>query len=313
MTTLETLDRWRADGQISDGQHATLSALVSGRRLSVFLEINVVLYAGVLAFVAGLAWTARAYSAAWGDAAILGPSTLLMLGAFGYCAARVGPYTRDEAPAAGMVLDYALYFACLVLAVELGYVEYRFHLLDAAWHHYLLASAVLYLLLAYRFDNRLVLSLALATLGSWCGVRMSLWSIVNADGLRVTIAGYGLLVAAIGALTYRAGIKRHFLDAYMHVAAHAILGALTSGVFTGRVGLWMGPLLLAATGCAVGGVRTRRFAFVAYGVVYGYLGVSWLLLRGVHGPTDALLYLVVSGAAVLLGLVAVARRFGRDE
>lgn len=312
MTIRETLDEWRAGGQLSDEQHATLSALVSGRRQSVFLELNALLYLGVLAFVAGLAWTARTYSAAWGDAAILGPSTVLMLAAFGYCASRVGPYTPAQAPDAGFVLDYALYFGCLVFAVELGYLEYRFQLLQAQWHHYLLASAVLYLLLAYRFDNRFVLALAVTTLGSWWGVRVSLWAVFNADTVRLSTLGFGLALAAVGTATYYAGIKRHFLDAYLHVAANAVLGALTSGVVVGRVAVWMLPLLLAAAVCATGGVRTRRFSFVAYGVIYSYIGVSRLMLEGLHGPTDALLYFVVSGAAVLVGLVALARRFGRD-
>ncbi len=145
MTTLEALERWRAEGAISDRQHAALTALASGRRMSVFLELNAVLYIGVLAIVGGLAWTIRTYAAAWGDAAVIAPGLLCMLGAFAYCVARSDPYTPARAPARSFVLDYVLYFACLVFAIELAFVEYRFELLRARWHAYLLASAMLYL------------------------------------------------------------------------------------------------------------------------------------------------------------------------
>ena len=54
-----------------------------------------------------------------------------------------------------------------------------------------------------------------------------------------------------------------------------------------------------------------RFAFVAYGVVYGYLGISIPVLRQVSSFTALLAYFVISGTIVILALVALARRLGR--
>ena len=63
MKTVDQLDRWLAEGEISAGEHATLSAVAGGRRLSVYVELNAALYLGVLSFAGGLAWTARTYAA----------------------------------------------------------------------------------------------------------------------------------------------------------------------------------------------------------------------------------------------------------
>ena len=61
------------------------------------------------------------------------------------------------------------------------------------------------------------------------------------------------------------------------------------------------------------GVRFRRFAFVVYGVLFGYAGISFRMLLDIGSFTSALAYLVVSGTIVIVTLVLVARRFGRDE
>jgi hypothetical protein len=61
------------------------------------------------------------------------------------------------------------------------------------------------------------------------------------------------------------------------------------------------------------GVRFDRFAFVAYGTLYGYAGVSARLLESIGGPTIALWYFVITGTLVVIGLTVVARRFARDE
>jgi len=59
-------------------------------------------------------------------------------------------------------------------------------------------------------------------------------------------------------------------------------------------------------------VRFKRFAFVVYGVLYGYAGVSGRLLGEVRSFSAGLAYFVVSGIVVVVALVALARTFGRD-
>jgi hypothetical protein len=312
VTTLDYLNQWAADGRLSAPQHRLLTSLVQRERISVFIELNALLYLAVLFFAGGLAWTARVYSAQWGDAAILIPATTLVVGCLGYCFVRGQPFARTHVGTSGLAFDYVLYLACLVFAVELGYVEYRFQLLRDRWDYYLLASAVAYFLLAYRFDNRFVLSLAVATLGGWFGVRLARLDLFVADTLRLYALAYGSTVAALGAGLHRAALKPHFVDTYMHLSANVVLAALVSGVIDSRSGsLWLIALLIASAAAVVGGVRARRFAFVVYGVGYGYVGISHELLRNISGDQATLSYLVVSASITIAGLVILSRRIGR--
>ncbi len=189
-----------------------------------------------------------------------------------------------------------------------------FHLLRDNWDNYLLLSAVVYFVLAYRFDNRFVLSLALSTLAGWFGLRLSHVPTFGENMLRTSALVYGTVVALAGTGLYRIGVKKHFLEAYLHIAANVLFVALVSALF-GRDVEWRYVLgLLGLAGIAiVEGVRLKRFAFVVYGVGYGYVGISARVLHEIDSLTASLAYVVTSGTIVIGALVLLARRFGREE
>jgi hypothetical protein len=311
MTTLERLEDWRKSGAIREEQYKTISALVRKERFSVFLELNILLYLGVLSFVAGAGWTVQTYFADLGDASIIIPLTILVGASFYYCFSRVKPYSNLQVESPNLGFDYILYLGCLLLGVELGYLETRFHLLDSQWDYYLLFSALVFFASAYRFDNRFVLSLALSTLAAWFGIKTSRFEFFELSAVRVSAIVYGVIVIIAGLWLHKTGIKKHFLETYLHIATNVLLAALVSGVGA-KVFWWYLPIALAAAAITFwGGLRYRRFAFVAYGIIYGYIIVSWQILNSRMGDSLILTYFVISGVVVLLGMILLARRIGR--
>lgn len=312
MTTLDRLDEWKALGVISEAQHATLSAIVRRERFSLYVELNALLYIGVIALVAGLGWTFKDYVTDLGDAAILSILALLMAASFGYCVIKARPYAHEEVASPSFAFDYILYFACLVLSLTLAFVETRFAIFNG-WDTHLLLASIIFGGLAYRFDNRFVLSLALSTLAGYLGLRLTGFNTLDTELLRIVGFAYGAFIMGLGFLLKRQGIKPHFFDVYLQLGANAVLLAGLSGVFDGGRPIEYLLLLLACSAAAIAlGIRFRRFAFVAYGTLYGYIGISGRLLDNLGGFTEALVYIVVSGTLVLVALVAIARRFGRD-
>lgn len=298
---------------ISDEQHAMLTALVRRERFSVFVELSALLYLGVLSIAGGLAWTFRAYVASLGDVAILSILALLMAVAFGYCFTRTGPYSNDEVESPTLVFDYVLYFGCLIFSATLAFVEARFGIFQG-WDTHLLLAASVFGVLAYRFDNRFVLSLALSALAGYLGLKLAVFDGMSSERARIVAMLYGGSLIGAGLLLNRRAIKRHFLDVYLQLGANAILLAASSGVLEPRTGLaYLAVLMMLSAASIYLGVRFRRFAFVAYGTLYGYAGLSLWLLNLIGGPTLALLYFVVTGSIVVIALVMLARRFGRDE
>ena len=127
MTILARLEQWREQGAISPEQHAHLASLCRGEPFSLFLELNILLYAGVLAFVAGLGWTVSTWSQQLGDVLVLAILSAILAACFWYCFSRAPAWSLAETPAPSAIFDYVLYLGSLVWCVELAYLENRFH------------------------------------------------------------------------------------------------------------------------------------------------------------------------------------------
>ncbi|MGH9645592.1 MAG: DUF2157 domain-containing protein [Bryobacteraceae bacterium] len=313
MNILARLERWEEQGAISPEQHSHLGNLARGEPFSLFLELNILLYAGVLAFVAGLGWTVTTWSHQLGDVVVLTILSGILAACFWYCFSRAAAWSRAETPGPSPIFDYVLYLGSLVWCVELAYLENRFHVLSGQWDLYLLATACFFFFLAYRFDNRFVLSLALSSLAGWFGLTISHWPSHQDATYREYALLYCLLVGVGGATLRRRGLKAHFFGTYLNIVANVLFWAVLSGVFEGqRYGLWFLALLIAC-GVSLGwGLTRRQFAFVAYAAVYGYVGVSWILIRNTRDETLILTYFVITAIAMVVALVLIARRFGRS-
>ena len=157
-----------------------------------------------------------------------------------------------------------------------------------------------------------VLSLALSALAGWFGLKLSHWpegsSAYRDDGIL-----FSLITGAAGIALHRAAIKAHFLGTYLNLAANVFLVAVLSGVFNHDNYGWWFLLLLAGCGVALAyGLMVKQFSYVAYAAVYGYVGVSSVLMRHVNDSQVILSYYVITGIGMLLLLFAIARRFGKE-
>lgn len=313
MTIFTRLEQWTDRGLITPEQKTLLAGLVRGEPFSLFLELNVLLYAGILAFVAGLGWTITTWSQQMGDVVVLTILSALLAACLWHCFSRAPAWSPAETPSPSLVFDYVLYLGALIWSVELAYIENRFRMLSGQWDMYLLATSALFFFLAYRFDNRFVLSLALSSLAAWFGFTISQWPRHHDAAYRQYAILYSLIVSGAGTALERRGVKPHFFGAYLNISANVLFWALLSGVFDREHDvLWLLCLLAACGASLAWGITRRQFPFVAYAAVYGYVGVSAVLVRDMNSSEAILSYFIVTGIAMLVMLVWIARRLGRE-
>ena len=309
MTILNRLEQWKASGVLSPEQHTLLAGLSRGEPFSVFVELNILLYAGVLAFIAGLGWTVVTWSKQMGDVLVLASLSAMLIASLWYCFSRAAAWSPAETPSPSLLFDYVLYLGSLVWSVELSYIETRFHLLSGQWDLYLLSTAGLFFLLAYRFDNRFVLSLALSALAGYFGLTISHLPRQQDAAYRQYAIVYSVLIAAAGVACERRRLKPHFFGTYLNIAANVLFWAVLSGVFQSEgYGIWLVCLLAACAASLAWGLKRRQFSFIAYAAIYGYVGVSAVLLRT---SVPVFGYFLMTGVAMIVGLLHLARRFGR--
>jgi hypothetical protein len=313
MKIITRLEQWKEHGVISAEQHTFLAGLSRGEPFSLFLELNILLYAGILTFVAGLGWTVTTWSQQLGDVLVLTALSLIFAACLWYCFSRAPVWSAAEVPSPGLVFDYVLYLGSLAWSLELTYLERWLHLLSGEWDVYLLATAIFFFFLAYRFDNRFVLSLAFTSLAGWFGLTISHWPSHQDAAYRQYAILYSLFVVFAGAILQRRGWKTHFFGTYLNIAANVLFWALLSGVFQRQGGaVWFLALLATCGACLAWGLPRRQFSFIAYAAVYGYVGVSSILIREINSDAAILSYFVVTGSAMLVLLVHIARRTGRE-
>ena len=314
MSVAELLHKMFSEKKLSAVQLGTLLDIHEKRLFSVHQELRLFLYAGILMIIAGAGLTIKQHFSNLGDVAIIGGLSLCFSAAFIYCFIKGNAYAHEEVPSPNIAFDYLLFFGCSFFSMDIAYIEMKLHLLGDFWDNYLLASAALFLFLAYRFDNRLVLSLALSTIAAWFGFTLSGHRFSFEQYYREYAIAYGCVVLLLGGLLYRLEIKRHFFDVYLNFAVHFLGMALLAGIARYKfLSPYFWGLLLACAALAAYAMRSRKFLYMLYAVIYGYIGISIVLVDQIIDQTLLVLLYFIVTSLVVIGLIFVISRNFKEE
>ena len=297
---------------IPASQAALLLDLHEKRVVGVHQELRVLLYAGLLLVLAGAGWTVKTHFASLGDLAVISALSLCAAAAFFYCVRKGPAFDRGRVATPTMAFDYILFFGCAFFAMDLAYLETRFGMLGSGWMHYLLLSTLLFGALAYRYDNRLVLSMALSSFAAWFGFTLSDVSVFRFDAYwRIYAITYAAFVFAAGLVSHRLDVKKHFFDIWLNFAIHFLCLALLAGVFEYKILSLYFPLLAAACVLiAIYALRSRRFFYMLFAIGYGYIGLSFVLVDWIEREVVLIFtYFVVSSLTVVWTVFKLSRRF----
>jgi len=297
--------------KLGPGQAELLLDLHERRIISIHRELRFFLYVGILLVIAGAGLTVKQYFIHLGDLAIISVLTFGSLAAFLYCFLKGNPYRKDQVASPNIVFDYILFFGCAFYSMDIAYIEAQFHVLGDGWKNYLLISAAAFFFLSHRFDNRLVLSMALSTLAAWFGFTLSGYRLPFGEYYRLSAIAYGLLVLCGGILLYRLSVKKHFFDIYLNFAVHFLCIALISGVAQYKIlSLYFPGFLTACAALAFYSVRVRKFLYTLFAVIYGYIGISIVVVDQIHRETFLMFAYFILTPLLIIGLIfKVSRKF----
>ena len=234
-----------------------------------------------------------------------------------YCLRRAGPILTSRSSRRISRSTTSCTSGASPCRVLLGYLAFRFEWFRPYSDDGVLFIAGVFAVLAYRFDNRFVLSLALASIAGWFGPEAAgVRRYISGASCGVSALAYGAIVAGSGALMYRQGIKRHFLEAYLHIAANAIFAALVSGAGVRRSrGRCTCLALLVSSrrrqSCSASGSDALHSSPTAPSMAMPGSAATVLPILG--SATAFLGYFFVTGSLVIVSLAVLARRFGRSE
>ena len=323
MSPKEVLSELDKQGILPREQQAVLAEYEQQKPVSIYGELRSMLYVGITALSAGLGYLI------YDNFDQIGHGALLLAMAAGCVACLV--YAWLNRPVWSMTIvrdraaftDYALLLFCLLFLTLEGYAQYQYTLFGTRYGLATLLPALLFLPLAYHFDHRGVLAIALVALISWVGVTvrpLNLYLKTNffAQPTVLSAIGLSLLLIGVALALERRSIKPHFTYTYLTTAGNLLLIALLGGLFNFQEQrlLYALALLVTCVGFDLYARYERRtkpdrtagsFLFLLMATVYGYIGLTFLFFTYVH-PTDwgdgwYYWYFILTGIALIAYLI----------
>ncbi|GAB2531749.1 hypothetical protein GCM10027085_23380 [Spirosoma aerophilum] len=279
------------------------------------------LYIGILLTSSGLGLLVYDNFDQIGQGALLAAIAAACAGSF-YFAWRNRPvWTPAQTKSRSTFGDYALILACLLFLTLEGYAQYAYNVFGSRYGLVTLLPAALFLPLAYRFDHRGVLSMALTALISWVGVTvrpLELYFKTNFFDQATVLSAIVLALVLIGGafVLEQRRIKPHFTYTYLTIAGNLLMVALLGGLFNfNDVRLWFAAGLAVA--CFVFDRYTRQqrqsasasegsFLFLLMSSVYGYIGITYLFFHYLRPDGDDVYYwyFIVTGIGFVYYLMS---------
>jgi hypothetical protein len=284
-----------AEGLLPPAQAAAIREDERTRLFSVHYELRTLLYLGITLLVGGLGVLVYQHIDSIGHGVIVAVITLAMCASFAYAARHEPEFTWGEAPRTSIAADYLLLLSCLLFLVLEGYLQVQYGLFGTRYGLVTVLPAVLFFYLAYRFDHRGVLSMAITALAAWVGVSVAPLTLFTegfpAERLSVPGLLLGLVLLAAGLVSERFRRKPHFGYTYMLLGSNVALLAAMVRLFEGSGSgtewstlVRMRVLLVALLVLGICTMlvwyarRTQSYVFLLLAVSYGYVAFTGALL-----------------------------------
>lgn len=297
----QILEKLQADNLLSPEEYQKLSHRFNTKLFSVHWELKIILYLGVMLLSTGLGILIYQNIDTIGHTAIVTAIALACLACFSYAWTKRKPFTWQETISEHPLADYILLLGCLLFLTWEGYLQIQYNIFGERYGLATLIPAVLFFFVAYRFDHKGILSMAITGLAGWMGLALTPIDFWDQDfgSNRLIHTGIflGGVLTGVSHLIVLKDLKKHFSFTYFNFGMQLLFVCTLSALFTSEEFLKTIYFLLLAVLCFVAFRYARReqsFYFLLLAALYGYVGVTYLFilfLDSLDGFGDEMLFL----------------------
>ncbi|MEI7595348.1 MAG: hypothetical protein WCK02_06325 [Bacteroidota bacterium] len=284
---------------IDDKQYSFLDVVQSKKIISLYYELRLLLYLGIMLFTGGLGYFAYQNMTEIGHIISMLLIACAVFAGFYFINKFQKPYSNAMVEVVHPYFDYILILTSLLIISLFTYIQVYFDIVQYFIYSSSFISAGILLLMAYRFDNRALLSMGITALAAAFGVSVTPVDWVKgtwfASGLLYLISillGAGLVVA--GELSERKDIKSHFKFTYQNFGLLLFFTGGISAMFENQYHVWFAFFtLLSAAYVLYQSWNLKQFLFFLYSSIAAYISFTYLLfqmLNGFDGGTVLLVY-----------------------
>ena len=316
-------ERLHAEGAISDTSLRQVKQQQQHPLISIHWELKTLLYLGVLLLSAGLGLLIYKNIDTIGHQAIVGFIALLSGGSFYYCFKNKNPFSFAKAEAPNSFFDYVLLLACLTFITFIGYLQFQYNVFGTRYGLATFIPLVVVFFSAYYFDHLGILSIAITNLAAWAGIAVTPTRILedndfSSDRIIYTGMVLGVLLIVAGAASKLKRLKPHFEFTYTNFGTHLLFISCLAAMFNFTKWNLLWFLVLVAIGVYfyLKAVAEKSFYFLLLMTLYGYVGVSYVVIRLLFftGNSDfggvyvALMYFILSAIGVAFFLISMNKK-----
>ena len=287
------------DGVLSEESYKKVSHSEENPLFSLFWELRTLLYLGVLLFTGGLGVVVYENIDTIGHQAILTLIAACCTACFYYCFKNGLAYTNAKIKHHSPFFDYVLLTGCLLFLTFEGYIQFQYEIFGTRYGLATIIPAIAFFLLAYRFDNISILSMAITALAAWAGISITPMHLIDSNdftghSIIYTAEALGVSLSVAGWVLTQKQIKAHFFYTYINFATHLLFVSTLAGLFLAEgaeILLWFVWLLALSAANTVFAKQEKSFYFLLIALIYTYVGLTYVVFKFIDWSGDTVIWL----------------------
>ncbi len=304
------------DGFITNHQHKLLDDVENKRIISLFYELRILLYLGVLLFTSGVGFLIYQNVGNTGHYIALTVLVILCGISFNYIISKAGPFSKGNSESPTPYFDYVLLLACLLFVSIQVYLQFLFNVFTDYFSITTLLNSALFFFISYRYNHAGILALGITTFASFLGINVSPQNWINQDFLELkeiynTGIVLGVFLGIIDIVLNRFKIKPHFSFTYFNFASLIFTSSALSGLFSENIPWLYFPLIILGTLAMIWYAKNKKsFLFLIYAFVFAYIGLTYLFFNYISFHNESvILFWSFYTIASCFGMIYFVKRF----
>jgi len=299
------------DKLIDNKQHEFLDAIHTKKLLSLYYELRLLLYLGILLFTGGLGYFAYQNIGEIGHIISMGVIGIGIIVCFYFIQKFSEPYSNNEVKIKLVYFDYILLLAALLIISLITYIQIYFDLVELLINWSSFASAAVLFFIAYRYDNRALLSMGITAFAATIGISITPinWSTgdwFSSSNLYLITIFLGLILIGAGVFSEFKNIKKHFKFTYQNFGIILFYIGCVSSIFDNNHNyLYATFLLLSAGAASYYTWKTKEFLFFLYSNISFYIALSFFVFSTLIDINEAEILLIYYFPVTCIGYIVL--------
>lgn len=288
---------------------------------SLNTELLFLMYASVMLFTSGIGVLVYQNIDSIGHIAILAFVLLLTILCFYFSFKNAPTFSKLEANFENPIYDYVVLTGSILSCVFLGYAQFQYAIFGLDYKWVSLSSALICFVIAYYFDSRMVLSIALTALTTFIGITLTPQKVFENEFMSNPVLLFsgitlGALLIVWAVYSDKMGLKKHFYFVFYTFAQHLIGICCLSGLFQEQWYLFL-PVFIGFIYYFYK-LSYTYFAtsFFVFTLLYGFIGLNTLLIKLFDSSSlfdFLIMFSPVYFIGSILGFISLVKKFNKEK